>query len=984
MSKISVSNFSNFQGLNYKATPLTSDVTQYDRLTNMRFSENDSITGIDGFQAAAQPGGFFQIGTYRYYNLSTGAVEEQILGINEGLWKLDNTGVLQASISSGSTSLSFEVTFNSSTGHYEAKLSQGGSIILTQDLGTGLEAAPYTVLDLYLAIDALATMTSAYTSYKFARVNGATTSDVWTVDAGHTIVAGDRIPVFEHTDKRLKSFKVVSTTATTITVERVGTVLDNQVLGHLSVPAAFIPSNVITTGSSILTVFFPFWSYIKSRSLMRKGGGYFREDYYEPFVGLTECGSADYRNPVFKDAKNCSFVYTTMPATATSANIKAKGHRGWPYKYDQNAVYRAGLPAPVAEVFSVSIGGGGSLTGEYKYIQTFMFEDKQGNILESAPSPEKSITLTSDLVTVVIESPHLNELGGSTGVAGGPLTTIAMTAGHTIRAGDIVTLFDTASSTDVVRTVVSASNISIVVDSAVSWGTSAPIYRNPTYEYFGPSATINGDQTDVSSVTVLDTSKYYNSLSVGDVVFLYDNAILVKRTVTAVTATTVTFSEGIKKVVSSDHISPIRARVYRTKAGGDVFYLVTEVPCTMQFSRVETSYSDNAADTVLGLEYLDPGIGFEHTPPPRARIGEPHQGGMIYTGVFNEPNATYYSSSEDIEYVPITNSFDINSSVTGEITAVSSDNDDRLLIAKETALYDIPGNIAEGNFTQIVITEGDYGISSQNSIAKCRGVIVGIGPQGPIGVQGGRLLLDDKGVNLIGDLVAGPFIGNNNINPKLAVAVNYSEEQSYISYTPDTTGISASSDVNALFYASDWRGGFTWFDRNYGASFSPYSLAVAGKKLYHLGRISGGSSAHTYPGQLYVQLRDITNSSKKFIFHNVAPVYRTRTLFNTAGDPSVLKDHIAINIWRFEGPYDTTVDHTLTVKTYLNFQTATPSSQLTTSFASGDFLKQEKFLSSKSFGIAVEMLVNTIFQAPFISGFEIEATVYQKESIRKK
>lgn len=985
MPKASITNFANFTGLNFNETPLTSDVSQFDKLTNIRYAENLSVTGSNGFQAIGQPGGFYQIGTYKYYNLATGANEEKVLAINDGLWELDLTGAISIVATSGDPALSFTVTFNSTSGQYEAILSQGGVVILTQALGTGLTVSPYTLLDLCNAIDALATIQCSVASFKYARINGTVIGTVWTVDAGHTIVAGDRIPAFDQVDFRLRSFKVVSVTATTITLERSGGVIDNQVIGNLALPAAFIPSNITTSGNTSIGVAFPYWKYIKSRSLLRKGGGYFREDYYEPFVGLTECNSTEYRNPLFVDANNCSYIFTTPPATSPSENLDAKGHRGWPYKYDQNAVYRAGLPAPKAGVFSAAISGAGVLTGEYKYIQTFMFEDKQGNIIESAPSDEISITLTSDSVAIVIESPHLNELGGTTGGGGGPSTTIAMTAGHKIRAGDIVVLFDPVSATDIVRTVSSATDTTIVVDSATSWNAASPVYRNPTYEFFGPSATINGDQSDATSVTVLNTGKYYNSLSAGDMVSLYDNGVIVRREVTAVTSTSVTFAEGIKKVLDADHISPIRARVYRTKAGGDVFYLYIEVPCTMQFSSVENSLTDNLPDSSLGAEYIDPGIGFEHTPPPRARIAEPHQGGMIYSGIFNQPNAVAYSTSEHIEYVPSTNSFDINSKVTGEITVVSSDNDDRLLVSKETALYDIPGDISGGNFSQLVIAEGDYGMSSMHSVAKCRGVIVGIGPQGPIGVQGGRLLLTQEGVNLLGDLVSSAFIDNNAIDLKLAVAVNYAEEQSYIAYTPSATGLTSAADTDALFFSGDWGNRFTWFDRHNGnASFSPYSLTVANKKLYHLGRIYGGNSAHYYPGQAYVQLKNLAVPAKSYIHHSIAPTFRIRTLYNTGGDPATFKDFIALNLWRFQGLYDTTVDHTMTINTYSDFQTIVPTSTLSVTFSSTDFLKQIKLVSRKSPGIVLELLVNSFFQAPFLSGFELETVVYQKESTRKQ
>ena len=67
-----------------------------------------------------------------------------------------------------------------------------------------------------------------------------------------------------------------------------------------------------------------------------------------------------------------------------------------------------------------------------------------------------------------------------------------------------------------------------------------------------------------------------HSLKVGDQVYIDDGGTIVKREVTATTATTVTVDGSAVSVTSGESISQLKILLYRTQGGGQLFYLVTE------------------------------------------------------------------------------------------------------------------------------------------------------------------------------------------------------------------------------------------------------------------------------------------------------------------------------------------------------------------------------------------------------------------------
>jgi hypothetical protein len=322
---------------------------------------------------------------------------------------------------------------------------------------------------------------------------------------------------------------------------------------------------------------------------------------------------------------------------------------------------------------------------------------------------------------------------------------------------------------------------------------------------------INGSQSGAGTQTGLTVDN--NTLKAGDVAYIYDNTTLgiVTRTLTAASATSLTWASTTAINVSDN--APISngfiQRLWRTKSGGTVFYLVLEYPnnCTASTQ----SLSENVLDDDLGAQFDEPEINREPQLPPKCWYVTTHQGLLVLAGDPGNPNTVYKSLSEEPEqFAQASSGFDVPASVTGPISAIYSDTDDRLAVFKNNAYYDIVGDIDTGSVSIRPVKEGDYGVSSQTSLSRVNGKLFGIGPLGVVSVLNGEASLE------VGAAVNPAIFQNVDIYTNLAVACNDFSIRHYQLVVPTIDGwTNGGSNNGDLLLSLDYENGWSWWDKDY-------------------------------------------------------------------------------------------------------------------------------------------------------------------------
>lgn len=1025
-------NFESFKGLDYRRTPLQGDILSADILDNFQFGESFSIRGRPGVQLIAAPGGFVGLTTFSYNNLATNTPTQELIAINDNLWKLN---VYTQEIVRGSSATWGVRTYVDGGNTIRLEITESGTPVSFSGndfyaLGHGQEDAPVTVLDAFQAIDALANYTVTI-GFEYARVNGAQAGvNTITVDSGHTYATNDEIEFFDFTSLKLVSRLVTGTAATTITVDGpTVTVKDNQVLGAVALtPAAAMPIAEARerTGTSRFLIFH-YWTKVRETVSDSIALG----KSYAPFQNFfSQRLHTDFRNPCFLSSDTDLYALTEVPGST----IYEWEQR--PFKYDGQVVFRAGLHRPYYA--DAAVGSAGALTGVYKWKLQYEQRDAQGYIHLSQPSqefPGEEITLASEMAVLTIypvqtdygteRFADTDKIGTATVVAAvngtqAGVTTIVTLAQNSFKINDTIYFLDRITSTYTMRRVTAATQLSITIDgAAVNVDDTDPLYHG----YAGYNikyAQVNGNQNNVSTVTV-DSGHGFKA---GDAIFIRGNdgsgAIKYHDIVlSSVTGTTLVWDAtkyGTVYVRDNEIIScGLKIHIYRTKAGGSIYYEV-DILANAPTGPV-MAYTDNTADTALGAELIEPEIGKEWNPPPRAGIATFHQGVMTYGRIRDDLNSVAFSDSVGgLEAVPLaSNYFSVPGKFDNGVTALASDDADSLFVFKERAIHRADGILESNAFSLLTLKSEDYGIAAHSSIAKINGMIVGLGSLGFVAIRNGQMLMNDEGGSWFGFNINPAILRNSNL--KLSQAIGYNEYLSrhYHCFIPDVDGNSSGSlNQYSIFFVCDYEKNNTWFTNSFNTSFMPsggfgiaalsptnYDLWVYGiypnyyiPHVYHLTRnydSAGSGTQNQMPGCLFREFSNQLPELMQGSDHNQSYVCKWRTDFETLQDPLMEKEFSRVEIWSLPGSYESRPPFSLTVKTYRDFQTATVSSQSTLDFTNTSRVRDQAELAlTKCSSMSFEFS-KTIFTfdgvgvgLPFISGLAITASMpYRKEDIKK-
>lgn len=154
VANLMIKNFSQFQGLDLSSSDLVRGEKFSSGMKNAQYNKTNAIVKRKGYQYKTESFGGFGMGVYKDVNTTTGAVTETIVSVDDSLYTLTSDSFNVTYSGSGTALLSIDL--NESTNLFELTIVEDTTVILTQNLGIGLnESSATTVATVISAIDAL-------------------------------------------------------------------------------------------------------------------------------------------------------------------------------------------------------------------------------------------------------------------------------------------------------------------------------------------------------------------------------------------------------------------------------------------------------------------------------------------------------------------------------------------------------------------------------------------------------------------------------------------------------------------------------------------------------------------------------------------------------------------------------------------------------------------------------------------------------------
>lgn len=518
------------------------------------------------------------------------------------------------------------------------------------------------------------------------------------------------------------------------------------------------------------------------------------------------------------------------------------------------------------------------------------------------------------------------------------------------------------------------SNVSdeVVVSSAGTVTLTLPYLGNATSWTNVASGDFEGDQNNTRNLNL----GYHHRFFPGDIAtFLDSSGDLVRSEIRSITATTIKISDTVSVLDEARISCNLTIEIFRTvnNGNGSAYYKLKEVPNGVM------SFVDNIADSVIVTKerYSAPDYGQEHDPPPAARFLVAHAGGLVAAGVTDNPNQVCPSVPGEPEYWPLANRFDVASGTPGAVTAIASDTADRLAVFKERAYYDIVGDIANGVYSIITVSEGDWGVSSHASLKRVGNFLIGVGPLGPVFIRGGTM---DTAFGL---RVAPAFrkVGASGVSPydfSRAIGFNDYLTRSYVVVVPpsqEATAMDGGMDKYlALEYdyelMNGWR--FLSFSRQ-GGDWSG-GMAICNGKFYAQARSSGylpEGVEHSSGGLLIRRIHSYVEYKDKFHDEGAAINFNWRTQFNPLKTPSVDKEFMRVMLYALSTEYDERIPFSVAVRVFKNFDTSVSSTfHDALAFALSDMMLDVRFVPDKAKAMSLDITNGTLMESPFLSALE--------------
>lgn len=1028
MAEKGIGEFDLIAGLDLRTPDIIRSCRTPKNLTNLEFSDNGlSLRARRGVHLRGQPGDFIGLADYHYSDAVTGATQEQIVAMAQRLWKLNSTTFTITRAGAAPYLWHHEMNLDTASGHYHFKLYDGDTKVFDQDCGTGLVEFSNGMISVWQLVENINSGTgglfTATQPTRSAKVDvqqlGVTTITVFT---GHTFAVGDVAVFIDYAQNLLEERKIFSEAIHGAGPDRDLTfgsnagavdVFNLQILGPAAVPAA---SLYISTGEinnvALKTLSFQFWDYIPSvltPSGMGIGQAGFDQNPWTRYWGTRR--TSGFKLPNFLNIDNNLHIFTN--GTSSTA---LRPYDNYPFKYDGQSCYRSGVPSyyyndtVTGVVFVAGIVGyplkvaAGALTGTYKYSYRYKYTDARGIERTGNPShfySETPITLAGENLQLLPIHPYysvpftdLTYCYAATVAA----NTLNVPTGHGFKVNDQI-VFGLNTGAHTLRRVTATGDLTIDFSGgAVTVLLGTPVSRNPPLGVNAFSSRMTAAQAGVGSSgsPLLVTSSF--SFNAGDTVYFRDakRNIYTTRLLTGVTTTGIYWDTAVEETVNTAaagttvpandlNISKnFRIELFRTKNGGNTYYRLEEIPIPSVTVTVNQLYLDSKLDALL-IEELSsetdlPDDGFEHDMPPQGAFACAHQGLMVISGDPVNPNQLAYSLPNEVEAFPLVSNYtDIPSGISGPITAIGSDNENRLAVFKENSYTDMAGDFTSNTYAPRTVKEGDYGVSSHATLLKIDGALVGLGPLGFVTVTDGVL-------SPMSDELSPAFIKNYRLDLKKAVASNDWSSERYRCYVPTVSGFTTGASLQgAVMFVYDYQYK-RWFDWSYPPGVEPSGgMVCAGGLHYQMSKSFGTDNNAELPGHLYLDLYSdtaYTSVAENYADNHVAISTKVRLVF-TLGEPSLDKEFLRVRILSTFSPYEVSqfIPHTVTARIYKNFQDSTTFAEILLPFNSiEEYESYQKMPNTVARSILVDFITSTLKVSPHITGIEIViADVYGED-----
>jgi len=507
----------------------------------------------------------------------------------------------------------------------------------------------------------------------------------------------------------------------------------------------------------------------------------------------------------------------------------------------------------------------------------------------------------------------------------------------------------------------------------------------------------SSNQTGVTTINCLAAGGTAPTLKKGDTAYFLDRStnLMAERSITAVTATSITIAGASVNVNNSDPISAnVRIALYRTRVGGTSFLLTGEIaakPAEYPFGKTLTNLvlTDNVADADLGPEYLFPielhtSLGNINPKSIASHQGSLVVGGKDQTASSLGPGLVWYSDAAGPEIFPALNNFAVNPEHPGDISGLASVAG-ILYVFKPSSIDRVFGSLASDTFEVFPLSR-EVGCVAQGTIKTLQDGVLFLSKSSVFFLSGGKL--DDVGIPIRDFL--------KTIEPtELSTAILDPKERRYIVRVTGEVIGDANTIISKTFAWDIDRN--KWFEYTVGASTE--SSWDIGSGVFYDNQIwwevvrSAGDKAllrqipDRKPGNVNTPVA-LGNGPYTQVDHTQAIPWEVVTGFESLGEPDVLKRFLRSKFHGARQAVSTIPESaTIRVRTRLDYDDTTHSDfnitlKTTTQSTSGQVNKAEvKLLPRKAESLAYQLTHATIYEMPRLAGWSTQISTPNRPKI---
>jgi hypothetical protein len=538
------------------------------------------------------------------------------------------------------------------------------------------------------------------------------------------------------------------------------------------------------------------------------------------------------------------------------------------------------------------------------------------------------------------------------------------------------------------------ANGNIIESDASPEYTSATLATNSLTLTFPTTGTSSGFNTDMGTVssnatsaTVTMTAPHY--IKKYDTICVYNNAtaLVERHKVESITSTTAVLGSSIQTVIGDKVAASIGIRVYRTKAGGNLFYALTDL--VNDSGAASMAFTDNITDANLGAIYVDPAESREIA-TSGCKYSCVWRGLQILAGDYANPNTVYYSDIESAEYFPALNSFNISTSSGKEITGIKA-LDNALYVFTEDAITVVSGDLSTGAFVVDTFSDEGIGCRAHNTLQEIAGEVWFLSSSGVYSVS-------EKGLIERSQKLSPEFKITSNFNFDQAVSFHWIDERKFLLMMPVTTDNGSGSQYTTtsskiFVYDRFWDSWYEWSNFDFTGGITEHD-----DKIYLVDRNVDALNAvkrHT---------RKVHDTGLTYDFaDHVAPIpFSYKSHWETLGEPSMFKKLRRIKVFSLDASLNDFESQSFTLTTALeNDYAAVTISSLTLDFGGGAagwggspwgnfpwgevrlFALKHKLNQNKTKASRVVFSNESVNENVLVSGYELDIALPYKKEIKE-